>query len=318
MFGLIVLVMVFLTAVLLAGFVATTITGRNQTNRRFEDVMNNPAMEPRINAGHDEMGKKPLSDLSQWILKTTRRSGELILPRDQWQSSYLRSRLVAAGFRQENAPAMFQGVRVMLAFFLPSSYLIGQWLLDVPFGQIFLISLVLSGVGFYAPALYLSSRIRKRQGRIAKALPNVLDMLVICVEAGLGLDAAVHRVGEEISSTSHELSEELRLTSLELRAGKSRTDAFKNLGNRTRVEEVKSLTALLIQTDRFGTSVADALRVHADGVRINRRQKLEEEAGKVAVKLIFPLIFFILPSTLVVVVGPAILQIMRAFGAIGR
>ena len=287
-------------------------------NRRFEDVMNNPDMEPRINAGHDEMGKRLLSGLSQWIVKTTRRSGELILPGDQWQISYLRSRLVSAGFRQENAPAMFQGVRVMLAISLPSSFLIGQSLLNVPFDQILWISLVLAGFGFYAPALYLSSRVKKRQGRIAKALPNVLDMLVICVEAGLGLDAAVHRVGEEISSTSHELSEELRLTSLELRAGKSRTDAFKNLGNRTRVDEVKSLTALLIQTDRFGTSVADALRVHADGVRINRRQKLEEEAGKVAVKLIFPLIFFILPSTLVVVVGPAILQIMRAFGAIGK
>ncbi|NIM99593.1 MAG: type II secretion system F family protein, partial [candidate division Zixibacteria bacterium] len=159
----------------------------------------------------------------------------------------------------------------------------------------FIICTVLAIAGFYVPDLWLRIKIARRRGKIAKGLPDALDLLVVCVEAGLGLDTAINRVAEEIKLGHKVLSDELKLLTLELRAGKSRRDALKNLALRIDWEDIKSLVTLLIQTDKFGTSVAQALRVYSDALRTKRYQRAEEIAAKIPVKLVFPLVFFIFP-----------------------
>ena len=174
-----------------------------------------------------------------------------------------------------------------------------------------LFSLVLVVLGFYLPNLWLKWRIAKRKEKILEGFPDALDLMVVCLEVGTGLDAAISRVGEEMKLNSKVLSEEFKLLSLELRAGKHRRDALKNLALRTDLEDVSELVTLLIQTDKFGTSVAQALRVHSDSMRIKRYQRAEEVATKLPVKLLFPLILFIFPSLFVILLGPAVIQIFR-------
>jgi tight adherence protein C len=171
--------------------------------------------------------------------------------------------------------------------------------------------LLLAAIGYYLPNAVIARRIRLRQREIFEALPDALDLLVVCVEAGLALDAALSRVGEEIATRSKILAEELHLANLELRAGAGRERALRNLAQRTGVPEVESLVAMLVQSDRFGTSVADALRVQADMMRTRRRQRAEEQAAKIAVKLLFPVIFCIFPSLLLVLLGPAMIRVFR-------
>ena len=166
-------------------------------------------------------------------------------------------------------------------------------------------------VGFLLPELWLTWRVKKRQHRLRLALPDVLDLLVICVEAGLGLDQAILRVSQELKVAHPELSEELQLVNLEMRAGKTRLEALRELSSRTGVDDIKALVAMLIQTDRFGTSVARSLRVHSDSLRIKRRQRAEEMAAKATVKMVPPLVFFIFPALFVVILGPAVIAVAR-------
>ena len=166
-------------------------------------------------------------------------------------------------------------------------------------------------MGFYLPGFILDKKIAKRQDTIRLSLPDALDMLVVSVEAGLGLDQALQHVGRELQLTHKELSEELSLVNLEMRAGKRRSEALKNLAERTGEPELQKLVAILVQTDRFGTSMGDSLRSHSDFLRVRRRQEAEERAGKVGVKLVFPIFFFILPSMLVVAAGPGLLQVFK-------
>jgi tight adherence protein C len=307
---LLILIMTFLVTTLAGVSVVYMVARRRMMHARLEQVL-----QDSLTDSIDEVGSRAhdasLTTLAvKWFENAFKRQGKLIQPEEEWDKSFLKAKLVTAGYRRSDAQVIFQGMKIVLAVLLPSLYLLSLIVSGAPTSlKVIVISLTLSAFGFYLPAIYLKLKIRKRQRKIAKALPNTLDMMVICVEAGLGLDAAVQRVGEEMELAAPELSEELQLTSLELRAGKSRTEAFKNIGNRTEVDEVKALAALLVQTDRFGTSVANALRVHADGTRSKRRQRLEEEAAKTSVKLIFPLIFFIFPSIMVVMIGPAIMQI---------
>ena len=167
-------------------------------------------------------------------------------------------------------------------------------------------------IGFYLPDIWLRQKTDKRKEKILNALPDALDLLVICVESGMGLDSAIYRVAQETKLNSPELSDELQLMNLELRAGKSRRDALKNLALRTNLDEINSLVTLLIQTDQFGTSMADALRVYSDSYRTERFQRAEELAAKLPVKLIFPLVIFIFPSLFVVLLGPAAISIYNA------
>ncbi len=165
--------------------------------------------------------------------------------------------------------------------------------------------------GYFLPNLYLDRLVSKRQEKIRLALPDALDLMVICVEVGLALDQAMAHVAKELLFTHKDLAEELSLVNLEMRAGKRRIDALHNLADRTAEEEVRRLVAVMIQTDRFGTSIAESLRTHSDFMRIRRRQQAEERANKVGVKLVFPIFFFILPSMLVVAAGPGLLQVFK-------
>ena len=168
-------------------------------------------------------------------------------------------------------------------------------------------------LGYLLPDIWLTWRIRARQHRLRLALPDGLDLLVICVEAGLGLDQALARVSQELRFAHPELSEELQIVNLEMRVGKTRLEALRELSQRTGLDDIKALVAMLIQTDRFGTSVAQALRVHSDELRMKRRQRAEEMAAKTTVKMVPVLVFFIFPALMVVILGPAVIAIMRQF-----
>ena len=229
------------------------------------------------------------------------------------QGSALSQRLMSAGYRREAAPQIFTGVKVLLAVVVPAIVFILpiNGLDEGPFLQSSLVYLGLAAAGLYGPELWLYQTAKTRKLRITNGFPDALDLLVVCIEAGLGLDAAIFRTGVELALAHPDLCEELHLVSLELRAGLPRAQALTNLGWRADIPEVKSLVALLIQTDRFGTSVGQALRVHSDSMRTARTQRAEEMAGKLPVKLLFPLMFFIFPSIFIVILGPAAIQMVR-------
>ena len=174
-----------------------------------------------------------------------------------------------------------------------------------------------AGAGLPAPGIVLARMEKRRQHRIRLSLPDALDLLVVSVEAGLGLDQAIQRVGDELAFAHPDLSDELRLVNLELRAGKARAEALHNLGERTGVDDVISLVAMLVQTDKFGTSVAQSLRVHSETLRTKRRQRAEEAAAKTGVKMVFPLVFCIFPAIWVVTIGPAAIKFVQVLSAGG-
>jgi tight adherence protein C len=174
--------------------------------------------------------------------------------------------------------------------------------------------MVMAALGYVLPAVILARLAKKRQHKMRLGLPDALDLLVVSVEAGLGLDQAIQRVGQELSYAHPDLCDELRLINLELRAGKARADALHNLGERTGVEDITSLVAMLVQTDKFGTSVAQSLRVHSETVRTKRRQRAEEAAAKTGVKMVFPLVFCIFPAIWVVTIGPAAIKFIKIIG----
>jgi Flp pilus assembly protein TadC len=179
--------------------------------------------------------------------------------------------------------------------------------------RVLALCIFLAIVGLYLPVFWLSIKISKRKNKIFEGLPDALDLLVICVEAGMGLDSAIYRVAEEIMLSNQPLADELKLYNLEMRAGKSRREALKNFALRVNLEEIQSLVTLLIQADKFGTSIAQSLRVYSDSFRTKRFQRAEEIAAKLPVKLIFPLMFFIMPALFVVLVGPAMISLYKAF-----
>ena len=244
--------------------------------------------------------------------------GELIKPREAQELTKARSSLVQAGYRQPSALEIYWGIKagaalvglVLGALAAMSGKVPGQYKLFVVVG--------LTAAGFYIPGMILDSRVKARQKAIQKSLPDALDLLVVCVEAGMGLDAAIYRVCQEMALKDPILSSELRLLTLELRAGKARREALKNLSARIGLEDVGSLVAMLIQTDMFGTSIAQTLRVYADSMRTKRFQLAEELAAKLPVKLLMPLIFFIFPTLLIVILGPAGIRIFQMFGGMSK
>ncbi|MDT3708257.1 MAG: type II secretion system F family protein [Thiobacillus sp.] len=240
-------------------------------------------------------------------------AGKLSLPSEGWETSPQRQRFMHAGYRSENAPLVFYGAKTVLTFLLPVLFMVYSGVRSVPLeNQIMMMWIfVLAAVGYYVPNLYLSRRIFLRKREVFENLPDAIDLMMICVEAGLGLDAAIARVAQEIRLKSEILADEMHLVGLELRAGATRERALRNLAMRTGVEEVDLLVTMLVQADRFGTSIADSLRVHADSLRTKRRQRAEEAAAKIAVKLLFPLIFCIFPSMMLVLLGPAFISIYR-------
>jgi len=234
-----------------------------------------------------------------------------IVPASSKDLPRLKRRLIRAGFRNPSAVRFFHGVRTVstLAF----TVLGLLWCLRsyTPSDNLLLVTGAAAVVGYAAPMQVLLLRIRRRQRRIEKALPNALDLMVVCVEAGLGLDQTTLQVAKELLFAYPDLCDELTVMNLEIRAGKRRAEGLHNLADRTGVEELKKLVAVLIQTDRFGTSIAQSLRGHSDYLRVMARQKAEEKASKLAVKLVFPIFFCILPSLFVVTVGPVLTRLVR-------
>jgi tight adherence protein C len=249
---------------------------------------------------------------NQW-LSIVGSLGSRVKPKTEGELSHLRKKFLKAGYRGENATVTFFGVKTFMAILLAAGFILVRLMIlkTLPPLHFLLFFVLFALIGFYLPDLWLRIRIDRRKEEIFRGFPDALDLLVVCVEAGVGLDAAINRVGEEMKLSNKVLSEEFRVLSLELRAGKSRHDALRDLALRTDLEDVSSFVTLLIQTDKFGTSVAQALRVHSDFMRTRRRQRAEEIAAKLPVKLVFPLILFIFPALFVAIIGPAVIRIFR-------
>lgn len=239
--------------------------------------------------------------------------GNILKPKKEEELSVLRMTFLKAGIRSENATVVFFGIKALLAIvFIVAFFLLKLYVFKMMKPLHFLVyAMLVALIGIYLPNLWLRVRIAGRKEKIQEGLPDALDLMVVCVEAGTGLDAAINRVGEEMKLSNKPLSEEFRYLNLELRAGKPRQDAMRSLALRTDLEDVSSLATILIQTERFGTSIGQALRVHADSMRTKRFQRAEEIAQKMPVKMIFPLILLIFPAMMVVIVGPAIITIFR-------
>ncbi len=253
-----------------------------------------------LTLGRDEEEKPKF----QALVALFKRVGEKV-PRSPKELGPLRLRLVQAGYRREEAITIFFGVRVMFALVLFMFF--SSSILARPNMTMALAGL---GVGYVLPGMGLARMAKRRAHKIRLALADALDLLVVSVEAGLGLDQALSRVGAELAFAYPQLSDELRLINLELRAGKPRAEALRNLADRTGVDDLSSLVTMLIQTDKFGTSVAQSLRVYSETLRTKRRQRAEEAAAKTGVKMVFPLVFCIFPAIWVVTIGPAAIRFM--------
>lgn len=224
--------------------------------------------------------------------------------------SRTRAWMIQAGLRDAMHVNYYFGARVLLAVVGFAGVVVFSG-----FDNPFLLAGV-PGLGFFLPRFLLKRMIKDRQQRIRLALPDALDLTVICVEAGLALDQALMRVGQDLHHAHPDLSDEFHLVNLEMRAGKPRADALRNLVDRTGVDDIRSLVGTLIQTDRFGTSVAQALRVHSDSLRTERRQRAEEQAAKTTIKMVPPLVIFVLPSIIFVTIGPAVISLIRQLGPV--
>lgn len=238
-----------------------------------------------------------------------------LIPSSTKNLSTAKLMLVRAGYRRPEAIMAMRGAKVVLpVLFAVIVYVTG--LTASSNGTFVWIIAILAG--FLLPDIWLSRRVRRRQTILRKALPDALDLLVVCIEAGLGLDQAFMRVSQELRITHPELCGELDLVNAQIRVGRTRIEAMRELASRTGVDDIKALVAMLIQTDRFGTSVSQSLRVHADDMRMKRRQRAEEAAAKTPVKMVPPLVFFIFPALFVVILGPAIITIFRQFIGMGK
>jgi len=241
------------------------------------------------------------SEPTQFIKKLT-----TIVPRSPKDVTRLRKKFMQAGYQTLTPVAVYSVFQIVLPIVfavipLFFSALRSSWLIIA----------ICALVGYLLPGFWLSRKIKARQKVIRNGLPDALDLMIVCLEAGSAMDQAIMKVGEELAGAYPALSEEFKLLITETRAGKPRLEAFRNLASRTGVDDVKSLVAMLVQTDRFGTSVSQALRTHAEVSRTKRRQRAEETAAKIGVKLVFPLVFLLFPAFFVVTLGPAIIQFMR-------
>ena len=291
---------VFVTVALLTAFAAYAILARQAPTRRRLDALLPSALSTQVVlAGSLTSGRDPI--LARW---------SRLLPKSVKDMSRLERRLAAAGLHSTLTTVVFAIIEIVLPLLL-GLIALGWFGFMNPAG--WLAGGFAVAIGYILPGLYIDLKVAGRRKQIRNGLPDVLDLLIVCLEAGSSLDQAVVKATDELAIAYPALAEELRIVTTETRAGKPRLEAFKNLAQRTKVEDVRSLVAMLLQTDRFGTSVAQALRTMADEMRTKRRQAAEEMAAKVGVKLVFPLVFCLFPALYVVMLGPAILQWMRTF-----
>lgn len=263
--------------------------------------------------------KEQAPGLGAALASRAQQLGERVGPKNEQELHKISKDLVLAGINTRNGAAIFWGVKTVLTLGGIMAGLGLRMLLPqgTPPAVHVVVCMLPASLGLYLPNVWLRMRTGKRRQAIVNAMPDCLDLLVVCVEAGMGLDQALARVGSELRLTSPILADELRTVSLELRAGKGRSDALRNLAQRVGVDDITSLVTLIVQADAFGTSVAQTLRVYSDSLRTTRYQRAEEIAAKMPVKILFPLIFFILPALLVTIMGPAALKLMVVFQKMG-
>lgn len=250
-----------------------------------------------------------------WVKRMTRIAAPLArlsVPEGTWESSPLRLRFLNAGIRREDARMLYFAAKTALPLLLAAMMFVILQAMQIVDGLSVMLNVMLAAlVGCYVPNLIVSMMRRSRQREIFESFPDAADLLLVCVEAGLGLDAALSKVADEIRRKSDALADELHLTNLELRAGATREQTLRNLALRTGVEEVVTFATMLTQADKFGTSVGDSLRVFSDDLRYKRRMLAEERAAKIPTKMLFPLVLCIFPSIIAVILGPAAIQIIR-------
>jgi tight adherence protein C len=239
-----------------------------------------------------------------------KRLGNMV-PASPKDVTVMQRRLIRAGYRNPNALKILYGAKALFAVLLPVVMTVAVFNSSAAQSNKIFAILAAVAVGFFGPNEWVRMAAKRRQKQIQRGLANSLDLMVVCVESGLGLDQAIMQVAKELEHAHPEISEELAIVNLELKAGKRRAEALRNLADRTAVEDLKKLVAVLIQADRFGTGVAQSLRAHSDYMRVQARQIAEEKAAKLGVKLVFPIFFCILPSLFVVTVGPIVMKIMR-------
>jgi tight adherence protein C len=282
------------TLLVVGGALALAPSGGGTIERRLGEVTSS-----RANQASDE----PPPDRS--VVEALKRMGAMA-PRSTKELGKLKQRLVTAGYRNREAMVVFFGIRLGLAvlfFALAALPIFGPPSLTL--------ALAMCGMGYVLPSMVLARVAKGRQHRLRLSLPDALDLLVVSVEAGLGLDQAIQRVSEELAFAHPDLCDELRLINLELRAGTARSEALHNLARRTQLDDLSSLVTMLVQTDKFGTSVAQSLRVHSETLRTKRRQRAEEAAAKTGAKMVFPLVICIFPAIWVVTLGPAVIKFVQ-------
>jgi tight adherence protein C len=297
---------------LVVGFANLLPSGTRVMKRRLAILQTGASSYRELQEQRRRQAKREQFETLLSTLGTTVSSNSSSMPQTrQW--------LAHGGYRSQQAGAIFMGLRVMFAALGVTSVFLITAAAQMTFQQILMLAAIGGLFGWMLPYFHVSRKVRKRQESIRLALPDSLDLMVVCVEAGLALNQAIVRVAEEIDRVSPEMSEELTIINLEIRAGTPRDEALRHFAERTGVEDVKAFVSMLLQTDRFGTSIADSLRVHADTLRTKRRQRAEEAAAKLTVKMLFPLIMFVFPAFFVVLLGPSIFLFKDFFaGGIGN
>ncbi len=292
-------------AVVMAVFALNRYWEQRQQQSRFKDlvgVAHTPTALPTATA----------PKASRWMDSLYK----LSLPAEGWGESQIRLKFLRAGFRQSDAPRIYYVIKSLLVLVVPVLVWLGLWLFKPawPSSQMALVTLLTAAAGYYGPDLFLQWRTQTRRDTMQRGLPDLVDLLVVALESGMGLDSAITRVSKELARSHALLAEEFYLAGLEVRAGAGRMTALKNLALRMNLDDLNGLVTMLNQSERFGTSLGEALRVHSEVMRLKRGQRAEEIAAKIPVKMLFPLIFFIFPSIMVVLIGPGWMQISAAFG----
>ncbi|MDX1823113.1 MAG: type II secretion system F family protein [Thiohalomonadales bacterium] len=296
-----------LTVVVVFAIANWLFSGQSAVDRRLQEIQD---------LGPGPQARKKDHQEGSFTVKWIEPVAQLVFPDEKWKQSRIKIRLVHAGFRGPNAIRFFLAFKVILALSLPVFVIVPLLLNPTLVTQRYWAVLAIVGAalfGFFIPDLVLRQREGARRLHLSEVFPDVLDLLVVCVESGLSLDAAIKRVGDEFKYTSSEMSNELLLVNLEIRAGKARNEALKALADRTDLDEMRSLVSILIQAEHFGTSIADALREHADDMRDLRIQTAREKAAKLPVKMAFPILLFIFPALFLVILGPAVIKIYTGF-----
>lgn len=303
------MVLVILAALSLSMIIYSLLPRKEDKRRKVMDRLQNQAHSAAKNdsksASHKASAAKSL------LARAAPALSKPSMPQSEEARSNIRLKLANAGFRGQQTPAIFLASKTAAGIVLALIGLGGAFALNLSGRNILGLTVFAGAVGLMLPNLWLALAIKSRKEKVSHGMPDSLDLLVVTIEAGLGIDAALQRVSDEMKNVHPELCEELILTSLETQMGLPRSEALHNLALRTAVPEMKSLTAILIQAERFGTSIARAVRTHADSMRVKRSQQAEERAAKTAVKLILPLILFIFPALFVVLAGPAMMKLFE-------